>query len=412
MALFRHPVGRSEGLRRQIPHLQYLRGFQRPEKFTYNGLIGRYGLVLFNALNDDLLQLTNNLHTIGKVVMSVLAHIVSRMGQPEPAATQALTYILQKSQNIARAFVGLIYPPGARFEPGRIDSERGDHNQGIPDIRIHDKRDIVRVLVENKFRAELTENQPVGYLSRLRGDANDALLFIVPEWRVEILWEELKVRCRNAGFNLREEPDVAGVKRAWVEGTKAMLITHWDNVLDTLKGADDGERVQCDILQLRGLAEQVELAPFLPLRNDETTNADAARRMMNYVELIDSIIDRLKVCGLAHADGISHTWRSTGRRLRLRHGGHEFRGWLGVPLRVWRDSNDITPLWWRAESGRDLNPGLWARLETLFCNVQVYGDLKYVPIRLKHDVEREGVIAYAVEQTRRIAEKLEEAMRE
>ena len=37
-ALFRHPVGRSEGLRRQIAHLQQRRGFQPPEKFTYSAL--------------------------------------------------------------------------------------------------------------------------------------------------------------------------------------------------------------------------------------------------------------------------------------------------------------------------------------------------------------------------------------
>ena len=31
-------VGRSEGLRRQIPHLQQRRGFPPPRKFTYNRL--------------------------------------------------------------------------------------------------------------------------------------------------------------------------------------------------------------------------------------------------------------------------------------------------------------------------------------------------------------------------------------
>ena len=58
--------------------------------------------------------------------MSLLAHLVSRIisNRAEPAATQALAYLLNASPDIATAFVDVVGRTGiAAFTPGRIAAE-------------------------------------------------------------------------------------------------------------------------------------------------------------------------------------------------------------------------------------------------------------------------------------------------
>ena len=67
---------------------------------------------------------------------SILAEVIPRVMQREPAATQALHYILDASSDLARTFVDLL--EGGRFEIGRIGSE-WFYGKGVkPDLSIHD----------------------------------------------------------------------------------------------------------------------------------------------------------------------------------------------------------------------------------------------------------------------------------
>ena len=50
------------------------------------------------------------------------------------------------------------------------------------------------MLVEVKFWAELTPNQPNAYLKRLPSDGPAVLVFLAPEHRIQSLWPQLKGR--------------------------------------------------------------------------------------------------------------------------------------------------------------------------------------------------------------------------
>lgn len=345
--------------------------------------------------------------------MSILAHLVTSMG--EPGATQALTYILNQQPGIVRAFVNLLDGADIRFNPRfRIESEKGDDSgriSGRPDMKICDDDGRTRVLIENKFWAGLMDSQPVDYLKMLPDDVSSGLLFIVPGKRVEMIWKELKTRCLEAGLDLGQDSPKEGWVR-WVQvGTRTMLVTDWQNVLDTLERAADGPEIQGDVLQFRRLVETLEDAQAFPaLRSDEVTNADAARRLNDYIQLIVDICDRL------HGAGIMTYARNTasfGARYfcgRLRwdndqgylkrddEQGREDDAFLTLSFPAWRESGGVTPLW------------LWMNQA-----VQHYGDVdvhqfdallgvtpsdKFIPIRLKLGVERERVIEDAVEQIR------------
>ena len=343
--------------------------------------------------------------------MSVLAHVVLGGAlQNEPAATQALAYILKSSPDIARAFVGMLRDAGIEFEPRRIEAEL-EHEESQPDLTIHDSEGRARVFVENKFWAGLTDAQPVSYLSHLPEDPPSALIFIVPEQRVSAVWRELRDRCSEAGL---EWADAAG-NRAHI-GSKIILATSWGRVLERLLdaarsgGHDDLGR---DILQLRGLTNRMDAEAFLPLRGDEVTDQEMARRMVNYCDLIPTIVDELKRAEIADTDGLRPAYLpySIGHFLRT-YG--RFTSKLYFDLQAWQTTG-ITPLWWWFdEKERNAQPNVnieklfGSNSEILASSIRYKGGVKF-PIRLKTGVERDKVIEDAVAQMTRIADLVRKA---
>lgn len=136
--------------------------------------------------------------------MSILAHLVG--GEGEPGATRALAYLLNKHAGLLQAFVkDLPGAAGIEFDPRpRVESEVGGDG-GRPDMRIYDGNGNLRVLVENKFWAGLTDAQPMGYLGKLPNDVDSGLLFIVPGERVNMIWNHLQEKCQAKGLDLRQD---------------------------------------------------------------------------------------------------------------------------------------------------------------------------------------------------------------
>ena len=195
--------------------------------------------------------------------MSVLAHIVldgTRMA-PEPAATKAFAYILNSDQAIARVFVSQVLAKVGitLFELGRIQG-KFDHEGNRPDLVIHDAEKRPRLIVEFKFWAELTDNQPVGYLNLLPDDEQSALLFVVPRRRLGAVWRKVRRRCENDGLGLEEAHDGQAIAWAQVappDGSRFLAITSWEHVLEGLIQGVDSPDTESNIRQLQGLTEQV-----------------------------------------------------------------------------------------------------------------------------------------------------------
>ena len=81
--------------------------------------------------------------------MDVALVVLGGSLRAEPAATQALAYVLNSSTDIAQAFIAMLRRAGIKFEPGHIQAELR-HEDGVPDLTIHDTDGRVRILVENK----------------------------------------------------------------------------------------------------------------------------------------------------------------------------------------------------------------------------------------------------------------------
>ena len=339
--------------------------------------------------------------------MSVLAHVVVGRLDNEPAATLALAYILNSSPIIARAFVGPLRNAGIEFEPGRIESELASED-GRPDLTIHDSDGRLRVFVENKFWAALTPAQPATYLRGLPEDPPSALVFVVPEQRVSTVWQELRERCRQEGLEVTSTTDSGPVKSACV-GRKAMMIVSWKVVLERLldaAGSSGHDTVKNDIRQLQGLTGRMDSAAFLPLRADEVADQETARRLVNYIELIDDIINELVHTGTADIKGlsVSNTYHYAGRFFGI-HANGRFESWLGIDLRAWRDEG-VSPLWWRFRTATGVVRGHFEKIPELHRDVKLRDEGLFVPVRLKTGVERDRVISDAVAQMKRIADQV------
>ena len=129
----------------------------------------------------------------------LLAAIAPRFTRElENVATEALCYVIERSERAERAFRSLIErTSGASFpEKLRWHTQSGGEDRAIPDVVGEDPAGRPRVIIEAKFWAELTSNQPATYLERLRdGDEGGVLLFVVPNVRLEVLWQEIRRAC-------------------------------------------------------------------------------------------------------------------------------------------------------------------------------------------------------------------------
>src|SRR6516162_3813955 len=123
----------------------------------------------------------------------LFGYLVSRFStHPENLATEALAFIVNRSATMREELRNLFERTGIELPPlARFQSQAGDEQGNIPDLIGLDAAGAEWLLIENKFWAGLTENQPAGYLERLPKEGGAVLLFVVPRKRLPIVWTEL-----------------------------------------------------------------------------------------------------------------------------------------------------------------------------------------------------------------------------
>jgi hypothetical protein len=123
----------------------------------------------------------------------ILGHLAHRFAvSEENLATEALTWLLRRSEAGRAALVGLarsirVDVPDDLTFVGQV----GNPDTGRPDVVGADADRRERFLIEAKFAAGLTAQQPSGYLKRLHPDVDGVLLVVAPTVRLATLWVEL-----------------------------------------------------------------------------------------------------------------------------------------------------------------------------------------------------------------------------
>jgi hypothetical protein len=278
---------------------------------------------------------------------SLLAHVVSRFAprQWENVATESLRYLLARP-GAATAVVSLVAPLG--FDPGPV-TWRGQagsvEDSSIPDLVGDDGQRRHVLIVEGKFWAELTANQPSGYLHRQASQFPDdpgahLLLFLVPERREQLIAAELEARLGAPRARIGPYQVIDRDGRRVLVVTWAQMLAH---VKTALEAAGDRDGLD-DLAQLRGLCDRADAEAMLPISPEEI-GSDRGHRVYEFCDLVDRVTDLLVADGTVDTKGLKATaakgWY--GRYVRSRS-GHVFL--IGMLAWSWGHQYP-TPFWVR-----------------------------------------------------------------
>lgn len=228
---------------------------------------------------------------------SLFAHLATKFGEhPENLATESLNYILGSSDVAKKALTQLFEQTGIRFK-GELSfqTQVSGQDNAIPDIEGTNLAGEKQIIIEGKFWAGLTENQPVIYLNRLPKQSKSILVFVSPAKRFETLWLELIRRIQESGQKIGQQNRISNeFIAANVTETKVVAIVSWRTVLSailTMVESANQTTVISDTRQLIGLCDRMDDEAFLPLRSEELA-PQIGKRIVQFCQIIDEVTER------------------------------------------------------------------------------------------------------------------------
>ena len=347
---------------------------------------------------------------------TLLAYLVPTITpQVEVAATKALAYILNNSASARGALVALIEKTGSTdLKPiagvvaeDPFNTEGGD---GRIDFVGYDDAGGKRLVGEAKFNAALSPGQGGGYLHQLARDGNAVLLFVVPAYRVDYLWEEVKkdVADTGRGANLADIQGTGSARSARVEYEDtnwSLMMLSWNSVLQTMHESTVEEpAVQADIRQLLGLTKRLDREAVLPFGKEELS-PQFGRRVRDLMQIYYAVLDLCK----------AEEWISWGNRnptYRYGFGNNcqlsGVRAWFGLYHLLWAQGDCYdTPFWVTFyDNNQVLDDAIRRKLD--LPSVQDRWNHSNFPIRLRTGFESPEVVKSIVSQLQEIAKVIVE----
>ena len=329
------------------------------------------------------------------------------VSQTENVAVEALGHILSGSEAARDALSDVLQAGGAGVgKIAQVRTQEIGEDGARPDLACVDQDGNVRVLIEAKFWAGLTENQPDGYLAQLEAAPRpSALLFVAPANRLDALWAEL---CRQLASgdpvvlsNLHCGADE--LRNATTATGPHLMLTSWRSLLGRMAAkasAAADSHTEADIHQLQGLAEQQDEEAFLPLRQEEL-GPQIPRRVIDVISLIDDAIAIAKENEWASTEGYNARSYRRGYGTGLKLG--TAKAWFGVDYRDWARCRD-TPLWLYLTADSDMLRALEPlRSESPPEFIETGGNVK-IPIQVPAGKERSAVLDAVVARLEEIAQ--------
>lgn len=351
---------------------------------------------------------------------SLLAHLAFKFtSEIERFATEALGYILSRSAGARRALQGMLKDRGVDVGTiAQVQTEceiRVKEKNARADLVGFDTTRAKRTIVECKFEAGLTEQQPNTYIEKLlKNEEPSVLLFVVPESRLEALWPEILRLAAGGGFALNEVDAATGTdwRSAVVNnGNHRLMLTSWRTLLKEMSGKAGDPTVENDVRQLQSLCDQQDRDAFLPLHEGELGRG-FSRRAMDLYRLYDGVILRLTEEGIVDGKGKAGNWGANyGRHTWFGRpaAGHALREkvWIGIGFEYVKYRE--TPFWVLFESGDQhlgrIREKLDAAPKGTFDVIHTANET-LIPIYLRTGVEYAAVLDAAVEDIRKISDWL------
>ena len=339
---------------------------------------------------------------------NLLGHLALKLGtHQELWATEALHYILGSSLAARQAFLEYVnehtrvrLPEDLSFRTQEVATDGS-----IPDLVGVDEHNQIALVVEAKFWAGLTDNQPITYLKQLSPGLSRVLLFIVPTARLQTLWREILDRCVLEKL----PPDlVAGQGEVLVArvAERSLALVSWRALLAHVIYRLELKReltAAADVQQLLGLCEQMDQTAFLPVRSEELA-PQIGRRLVQYCDLVDELTERLKQEKIGSTQGLRATAKKNwyGRYIKV----YGYWCLIKFDYSLWGTLHE-TPLWFRVWNDQDAHQRLHP-LEMEIPRVMIHRGSEFlVPLQVPYGVERGAVFVSLLAQVKRVTRLLE-----
>lgn len=365
---------------------------------------------------------------------TVFSHIFQKClpEKYENIATEALAFILHSNESARSGLMkflrGIAKLPSLQFR-----TQQSDDNTR-PDMCGFDGA-AVRVFIENKLWAGLTENQPVNYLNRLAECAQPSvLLMVVPAARQIAMWRELRRCIEDAKVSISSSwGDTVGGVHLVVTGIGPILaLTSWEVLLSALKTEfTDEPQAKSDLLQLSALCDAAESQAFVPMSSAEVTDQRTPAFFLQLNSIREGSVEKPITAGDLSLKRLFVTnpkqgqllpqssWKRFGRYVCFPSASGN-GAWLGTEFTLWKKQGS-TPLWlvfadseWQrgSEVRALLEPWASRKGAPVVWHGNDAGDDEFaVGIELPTGEEEDAVIASVVNQLKEIAKELSKMRR-
>ena len=207
---------------------------------------------------------------------SLLSHIAGNfISQYENVANSSVAYLLTHYPAAQRALARML---DLQELPPRFVTEEHTKN-GRPDVVGRNNSGDIAVIIEGKFWASLTDNQPANYLRELK-KTGGPLLFLAPGRRLDSLNQELQRRIEAAA-------DLTECR--W-------RARSWADFIDAIDNENDQERdteLRSDLNQLRALCERMDVEGMPPVTASDLDPMHG-RIAFQFADLINECWHRLR----------------------------------------------------------------------------------------------------------------------
>ena len=232
-------------------------------------------------------------------------------------------------------------PPDLSFA-----TQAASDDEARPDIEGYGAGNKRHMVVECKYWAGLTINQPLTYAARLSNEEPGSLLFIVPSARMTGLWSELTKRLKGGGHQMTPRREAQPeLWHATFGIGHSFVLTSWRTILNAIlremETAREADRVE-DVRQLVGLCERMDSEAFLPFRSEELTAADVPQRYLQLSQIAFDLGDALIGAGICDAKRLSAAGGLGYYGRYLRAGSLVF--FIAFDCSAWA-GHKLSPLW-------------------------------------------------------------------
>jgi len=324
---------------------------------------------------------------------SLLSHIAGKfVTDYENVANSSIAYMLNKYPSVITALKNITE---IDHIPLNYICELSTEENGRPDVVGFDEHGNKKIIIEGKFWANLTDNQPNNYLKEL--DKNGILLFLAPVPRLESLHIDIERRlgCKDGRI----------IVNSWREFIKSIEIENKKSY---------NEYLDSDLFQFKELCHKMDHEGLPPISWSDLDPMNG-RVSYQFADLLDECNASIRNWGKTYFGKLktTHSKDSYGFYFEA----FEFGLRLFYSSKYWYDKDSHTPFWLNIAMKTEKH-GNWKKSDQIYHFLNMYDpknsyDEHYhavYGITLQPGMDRSQIINHITNQVKKVLLFLHEKM--